>query len=198
MAKIRIRRGLESKLPILDEGEFGFTTDTKKLYIGTSSGNQLLINTADVSGDMFKGIYDTNNDGKVDWAEKVEWSGIQNKPTSFPADGGTASYLGNAVNVTDYNALVPSLIAWGNITPVKAQSTANSPWANTTSGFLIQSNGTDSFHLLIFRSGGDGWAYRSYYNGTWGSWKKWSIDGHNHDTSYLPKGGVTWNNLRGV
>lgn len=38
-------------------------------------------------GDMFKNIYDTNNDGKVDIAEVAEtapWSGIGGKPTEFP------------------------------------------------------------------------------------------------------------------
>jgi lysophospholipase L1-like esterase len=39
MPKIRFKRGLEAKLPTLDEGEPGFTTDTKKLFIGASDGN---------------------------------------------------------------------------------------------------------------------------------------------------------------
>lgn len=81
IAKIKIRRGLESNLTpgTLDDGEFGFTTDTKKLYVGLGGQNVLLVNTT-TSGDMQKGIYDTDNDGIVDWAEKVEWSGVQNKP----------------------------------------------------------------------------------------------------------------------
>lgn len=40
--KIKIRRGLEADLPALDVGEMGFTTDTKKLYIGSATGNVLL------------------------------------------------------------------------------------------------------------------------------------------------------------
>lgn len=36
---IKIRRGLSSNLPTLQIGELGFTTDTRKLYIGTASGN---------------------------------------------------------------------------------------------------------------------------------------------------------------
>ena len=38
-------------------------------------------------GDMLKSIYDTNNNGKVDIAEladKVPWTGITNKPSTFP------------------------------------------------------------------------------------------------------------------
>ena len=67
---ITIRRGLESQLPVLTLGELGFTTDTKKLYIGTSSGNALLV-AAQTVGDMLKSIYDTNNDGIVDAAKTV-------------------------------------------------------------------------------------------------------------------------------
>lgn len=34
-----IRRGVEDKLPNLKEGEFGLTTDTRRLFIGTAEGN---------------------------------------------------------------------------------------------------------------------------------------------------------------
>jgi hypothetical protein len=40
MAKrLRILRGLEADIPTLLEGELGFTTDSNKLFVGTSSGN---------------------------------------------------------------------------------------------------------------------------------------------------------------
>ena len=35
-------RGPKNKLPTLLEGQFGYCTDTKELYIGTSSGNVLI------------------------------------------------------------------------------------------------------------------------------------------------------------
>lgn len=155
-------------------------------------------------GDMTKAQYDTNSNGVVDKAEKlatarkingVNFDGTDDINISASANGGTSSFLGNAVNVSDYNALNPSVIAQGNITPIKAPNTANSPWNNTTSGFLIQSNDNDSFHILIFRSGGDGWSYRSWYQGTWSSWKIWStFDGNynslsNKPTSFPANGG---------
>lgn len=37
--KIKLKRGLESNLPILDVGEPAFTTDEKNVYIGSSDGN---------------------------------------------------------------------------------------------------------------------------------------------------------------
>lgn len=65
---IQIRRGLEANIGTLEAGELGFCTDTEKLYIGTASGNALLV-AAQTVGDMLKSIYDTNNDGVVDAAE---------------------------------------------------------------------------------------------------------------------------------
>lgn len=85
---IKIRRGTEAQLPVLDVGELGFCTDTNKLYIGTPSGNQLLVAAQSV-GDMLKSIYDTDSDGKVDAAEtadSVPWSGVTGKPSVFPPD----------------------------------------------------------------------------------------------------------------
>jgi hypothetical protein len=57
--KIKIRRGLEAQLPTLDIGEPGFTTDTKRFFIGSATGNieypnltavQALIDNIDVEG----------------------------------------------------------------------------------------------------------------------------------------------------
>lgn len=36
---LKARRGTADKLPILEEGELGYTTDTKTLYIGSNAGN---------------------------------------------------------------------------------------------------------------------------------------------------------------
>ena len=37
--KIQLRRGVESTIPVLSEGEPGFTTDSKKLFVGSDAGN---------------------------------------------------------------------------------------------------------------------------------------------------------------
>lgn len=44
--KLQVKRGKEANLPTLAEGEFGFLTDKKKLYIGSDSGN-VKISTGD-------------------------------------------------------------------------------------------------------------------------------------------------------
>lgn len=45
--KLQIKRGVLSDLPTLSEGEFGFTTDTKTLYIGHANGNVELTSADD-------------------------------------------------------------------------------------------------------------------------------------------------------
>ncbi|WP_167336646.1 hypothetical protein [Paenibacillus camerounensis] len=88
---IQIRRGLESELGVLAAGELGYCTDTGKLYIGTGGVNKLLV-ASQSTGDMLKSIYDTNNNGKVDYAQtadSVAWSGIAGKPDVFPPTGHT-------------------------------------------------------------------------------------------------------------
>lgn len=42
---IQIRRGLKVELPLLAEGEMGFCTDTKEIYIGTGNLNTPVNNT---------------------------------------------------------------------------------------------------------------------------------------------------------
>lgn len=82
---LQVRRGLEANIGELLDGELGYCTDTNKLYIGSPSGNVMLV-AAQTSGDMLKSIYDTNNNGKVDSADAadtVSWSGVSSKPTSF-------------------------------------------------------------------------------------------------------------------
>jgi len=49
--KIQIRRGAKTNLPDLDEGELGFATDTKEVFIGTATAEnvQILTGTAGVT-----------------------------------------------------------------------------------------------------------------------------------------------------
>ena len=46
--KIKLRRGLEADLPILDEGEPALALDTNKFFIGGTSGNTQLANQKDL------------------------------------------------------------------------------------------------------------------------------------------------------
>ncbi len=59
--RILVRRGLAANLPTLAAGEFGFTTDTRNLYIGSSVGNQR------IKGDYITPeMYGAKGDGVTD------------------------------------------------------------------------------------------------------------------------------------
>lgn len=103
---IQVRRGLEKDIGTLAVGELGYCEDTSKLYIGTATGNVLLV-AAQTVGDMLKTIYDTNNDGKVDMAEladNVPWNGVTNKPSIFPP----SSHKHNKSEITDFPTSLPA------------------------------------------------------------------------------------------
>lgn len=154
-----------------------------------SSGEKL----TSILGKLSKWIEDyiqhKNNVNHITESERADWNDANSKKHIHSnksildgitqtlidrVNGGTADMLSNAVQIADYNTFVPAKVAAGAITPIKANTDANSPWNNTTSGLLVQSNSANSWHLLIFRSGGDGWAYRSYYQNVWNNWKIWS------------------------
>ncbi len=46
--KIQFKRGYEKDLPKLDVAEFGFTTDTERLYVGGTAANVELAKKADL------------------------------------------------------------------------------------------------------------------------------------------------------
>jgi hypothetical protein len=64
LSTIKIKRGVQASLPILNEGEFALATDNKNIYIGTNAGNKQL-------GDMVKSVYDTNGDGTVNNSDRL-------------------------------------------------------------------------------------------------------------------------------
>jgi hypothetical protein len=59
--RILVRRGLAADLPALATGEFGFSTDTKELHIGSSVGNLRVMGdyiTPEMYGAMGDGVHD--------------------------------------------------------------------------------------------------------------------------------------------
>lgn len=62
----QVRKGAEVDLPVLLDGEFGWCQDSKKLFIGSNSGNQYL--------------------GKYDPAAPAIWSGAAPTTTKEAID----------------------------------------------------------------------------------------------------------------
>ena len=83
--KLQIRRGLKANIPTLAEGELGFCTDTKDIYVGDGSTNTL------VGGDSLSATIDTKV-AKVDGkdlstndytdADKAKLDGIAESATA--------------------------------------------------------------------------------------------------------------------
>lgn len=93
--KLQIRRGAKANLPTLSEGELGYCTDTKEVYVGSGSGNTQLAKQTDVSNkvDKVSGKALSTNDYTT--TEK-------NKVANLPAN--TNTELSKKANTSDvYN-----------------------------------------------------------------------------------------------
>lgn len=81
----------------------------------------LLQNVGGGGGDMKKEVYDQNDNGIVDAAESVPWSGVTNKPSTFPPQSHTHSIS----DVTDLqDALDGKANAVSSIEPIENPSAA--------------------------------------------------------------------------
>ncbi len=177
---IQLRRGPEANMGTLAVGEMGFCTDTKKLYIGTETGNELLV-AAQTVGDMLKSIYDTDNDGKVDAAENadsVPWTGVTGKKTFPESSAGEASLS------------IPHGVA--------PTSPVNGDMWTTTSGLYLRINGTTRTMAYT-----NSWATVSQAEaeaGTATSTRLWTAQrvAQAIAAQAMPKGPITWNQLKGV
>ena len=93
--EIKLKRGLEATIPTLQEGEPGFTTDSKKLFVGSDAGN-IEIGTQQAIDEVAIELA-----GKVD---KVTGKGLsandytdndKAKVDALIVDGDGSSYLSN-------------------------------------------------------------------------------------------------------
>lgn len=195
---IKIRRGTEAQLPVLDVGELGFCTDTNKLYIGTPSGNQLLVAAQSV-GDMLKSIYDTDFDGKVDAAEtadSVPWSGVTGKPSVFPPSSHDHQRI--VVNDTrDVNQLPTDLSSREFKAEFKRLSTVGLPGSGTYCKVITlvgwQDDSGGAVHQLGLNDNGELYIRKGTRSSGWSNWVKVAFS-----QDVMPKGPVTWNQLKGV
>jgi hypothetical protein len=123
--KIRLRRGLEINLPTLDIGEPGFTTDTKRFFIGSATGNieypsltavQALIDNLDLSeidlegyateefvSQAISGIEIPSIEGLA--TEEYVDNAILAIPTTDLTGLATEEYVGNAISAIE----IPSI-----------------------------------------------------------------------------------------
>ena len=77
---------LKSDAALNELSDVDITSPQDGDVLGYDASTQTWQNRSGGSGDMLKSVYDTDNDGIVDAAESVDWSGVQNKPTAYPPE----------------------------------------------------------------------------------------------------------------
>lgn len=207
MATIKVKRGLEANLGniTLSDGEFAITTDTHKLYVGVA-GVKYCIGGASSLGDMLKSIYDTDNDGIVDNADKLDGK----HASDFASNGhDLMTYVTNEKDKTF--GWYRSGVTYHNHYSGHSRGAYRSVFTarDDSTGFQISANwcidkdkAPNDIAFRVKRDCGEDWsAWASIYTS---NNKPTPVDigaspsTHNHDSSYMKKGPVTWNDLEGV
>jgi len=154
-------------------------------------------------GDMTKSIYDANNNGVVDLAEAVDWTGVQNKPSVFPpalhthVEADITDLDHNAVKLQGRNvsATAPTdgqVLAWDDV---------NSQWKPSTVA------GTGDMTKAVYDTNNNGIvdaAESVPWSGVTGKPSTFPPETHNHDERYYTEtelntsgagGQVHWDNV---
>ena len=94
----------------------------------------LLKNVGGGGGDMQKEVYDQNDNGIVDAAESVPWSGITGRPTTFPPSSHTHSIseVTDLQTALDGKAVIPN-----SVEPIEDPTTATAEEIATKLNELI-------------------------------------------------------------
>lgn len=124
---LQIRRGANANLPTLNAGEFGFSTDTKQVYIGDGAGNHELVRfgATDVSG--------------ASWVlDQDDLSG--DDATKIPTQQSVKAYVDNA-------SYVP-LATSGNYSIPDGQCFIGGPEYEISSGDTLTINGSGAMVLV--------------------------------------------------
>ena len=122
-------------------------------------------------------------------ADSVEWANVLNRPVSFPPSSHTHDSLRfsdtRSVNTApvDYNFVMQAEFKYRSVIGAPGTTTYGglitiAPWGDGSGGYATQ----------IFTSADGMFVRRASLNATsWGTWEKFSMDGHNHDEEYYRK-----------
>lgn len=130
---LQIKRGLAAMLPTLAVGEFGLTTDTKKLYIGTSSGNLEVGGLPTIGGTM---TGDLNMGGKsIKSALNISTAGI------------STSIVGSDSGVVQFDAQLDmgEYPLTGLVAPINALDAANKQYVDAIKSTQVSANLTTTW-----------------------------------------------------
>lgn len=178
--------------------------NSAKLYADGKFATKSEISNAGY-GDMLKSVYDSDNDGVVDAAKSAPWSGVTDKPTTFPP----STHNHSISEITNLQTTLDSTLSNAKAYAMNMVSVGSSADPNTTQESYILTNHANSpggglyWHILtLFYSSKTGnraqiavtysgasprLMIRHIYGTTWTAW-----------VELLNKRAFTWNDLKGV
>jgi len=101
MAIIKVKRGTKASIPILEEGEIGFSTDTNETYIGDGSNNYKFLS----ENDIVTSISDLGSDAVIPSEQAVrEAINLDVNWLSGEISENSFNILNNISNINDLNS----------------------------------------------------------------------------------------------
>lgn len=98
--KMQLKRGIESSIPTLSAGEAGFTTDSHKLFIGTTSSGNIEIGTSNV---LIDEVTQTNHGFDDDY---IYHDGTSWVKAVADTDSHTATHFAVAIDTNTFQLIV--------------------------------------------------------------------------------------------
>lgn len=150
-------------------------------------------------GDMTKSVYDTNNNGKVDTAEaadSVSWAGITGRPSTFAPSTHTHNVLSvQSDNARDGTAL-PSVYERGVTTFFSNNPTNKFNGVAYCTVMTIKGYSNMAAVQYIYPYNVDApisYRYALYNTDAWREWRTLAVA-----SEVMPRGPLTWNQVKGV
>jgi len=135
---IKVQRGVEGSLPTLNAGEFGFTTDTHKVYIGDGTSNHLLAGNP-LKSELNAGAHSigfTLQTGTGTGTTTIDWKlgnkfkftfGAQNETFTFTAPTNPCTLMLTLIQDASGSRTItwPATVKWPGGTAATLTTTAN-------------------------------------------------------------------------
>ena len=149
--KIQLRRGSESGLPSLAEGEAGFTTDSNKLFIGTQSSGNIEIGISNILTDE---IYQASHGFDDDF---IYHNGTSWVKAIADSDEHTATHFSIAIDVDNFQLITMGEIDCTGMTDAESNSLNTGQYyflSQTVSGKVTSTKASSGIVQSVLKTNG--------------------------------------------